>query len=83
MEIFKIWNSEIFYIILKNLRREKLKLAKLRREKVSRLKVKPNEVEQNLGNDEAKEQYNACRAEINEIYDEISNSIKIKSKCDW
>ena len=57
--------------------------AKLRREKLSRLEVKLKELEQNLGNDEAKEQYNACRRKINEIYDEISNGIKISSKCDW
>ena len=40
-------------------------------------------MEQNFSNDEAKEQYNAYRGEINEIYDEISNGIKIRSKCDW
>ena len=51
--------------------------AKLRREKLSRLEVKK------LDNGEAKEQYNAYRGEINEIYDEISNGIKIMSKYDW
>ena len=30
-----------------------------------------------------RQQYNAYRGEINEIYDEISNGIKIKSKCEW
>ena len=57
--------------------------AKLRREKLSRLEVKLKELEQNLGNDEAKEQYNAYRRKINEIYDEISNGIKIRRKYDW
>ena len=57
--------------------------AKLRRKKLSRLEVKLKKVEQNLGNDEAKEQYNAYRGEINEIYYEISNGIKVRSKCDW
>ena len=28
-------------------------------------------------------QKNACRGEINEIYDKISNGIKVRSKCDW
>ena len=60
-----------------------IRKSKLRREKLSRLEVKLKELEQNLGNDEAKEQYNACRRKINEIYDEISNGIKISSKCDW
>ena len=57
--------------------------AKLKREKLSRLEVKLTELEQNLSNDETKEQYNAYRGEINEIYNEISNGIKIRSKCDW
>ena len=36
-----------------------------------------------MSNNEAKEQYNAYLGEINEISDEISSSIKIRSKCDW
>ena len=55
---------------------------KLRREKLSCLEVKLKELEQNLSNDEAKEQYIAYRGEINIIYDEISNVIKIRSKYD-
>ena len=57
-------------------------IANLKREKLSRLEVKLTELEQNLINDKAKEQYNACRGEINEIYNEISKGIKIRSKCD-
>ena len=57
--------------------------AKLKCEKLSRLEFKLKELEQNLSNDEAEEQYNAYRGEINEIYDKISNAIKIRSKCDW
>ena len=57
--------------------------AKLKREKLSRLECKFTQLEQNLSNDEAKEQYNACRGKINEIYDKTSNGIKIRSKCDW
>ena len=57
--------------------------SKLEREKLSRLEVKLTELEQNLSNDEVKEQHNAYRGEINEIYNEISNKIKIRSKCDW
>ena len=41
-----------------------------------------SKLEQNLSNDEAKEQYNVHRGEINEIYNEISNGVKIRSKCD-
>ena len=36
-----------------------------------------SKLEQTLSNDEAKEQYNAYIGEINEIYNEISNGIKI------
>ena len=57
--------------------------AKLKHDKLSCLEVKPKELEQNVSNDEAKEQYNTYRVEMNETYDEISNSIKIRSKCDW
>ena len=39
--------------------------AKLKRQKISRLEGKLTESEQNLRNDEAKEQYNAYRDEIN------------------
>ena len=57
--------------------------AKLKHEKLSCLEVKLKELEQNVSNDEAKEQYNTYRVEMNETYDEISSSIKIRSKCDW
>ena len=57
--------------------------VKLRRDKLSCIEVKLKELKQNLRDDEAKEQYNAYRSEINEIYDEIRNGIKIKSKCNW
>ena len=48
---------------------------------MSRLEFKQKELEQNLKSDEAQEQYNAYKGEINEIYDEISNGVKIRSKC--
>ena len=50
---------------------------------MSCFEFKLKELEQNLSDDEAKELYNACRAEIKEIYGEISNGIKIRSKCNW
>ena len=57
--------------------------AKLRREKLSRLEVKLKDLEEILNHDEAKEQHNPYRGEINKTYDEISSGIKIRSKCDW
>ena len=50
--------------------------------KLSHLKWKLEELEQKLNNDEAKERYYACRGEINEIYDDTSNSIKIRES-EW
>ena len=77
MEIFLKYEIRKFFIeFSKN-------QAKLKREKLSLLQVKRKVLEQNLSNDEAKEQYNAYRGKINEIYDEISNGIKIRSKCEW
>ena len=57
--------------------------AKQRHKKLPHLEVKLNEFEQNLSNDEGKEQYNVYRGKINKICDEISNDIKIRSKCDF
>ena len=71
---YKIWKFTIEFSKNK---------AKLKREKLSHVEVRLTELEQNLSNDEAKEQYNAYRGEIIEIYNEISNGIKIRSKCDW
>ena len=51
--------------------------AKLRHEKLSCLKEKLKELEEILSNGNAKEQYNAYNDEINEIYGNISNGIKI------
>ena len=55
----------------------------MKKKKINTLEVKLKELEWNLSNDEAKEQYNTYRGEINEIYDKISNGIKIRCKCDW
>ena len=56
-------------------------ITKLKCQKSSCLEVKLKEL--NLSNDKAKEQYNAYKGKINGICDEISNSIQIRSKCDW
>ena len=38
---------------------------------------------ENLNNEKTKLQYNSFKDELNYIYEEISNSIKIKSRCNW
>ena len=58
-------------------------ITKLKCQKSSCLEVKLKDLEQNLSNDKAKEQYNAYKGKINGICDEVSNSIQIRSKCDW
>ena len=40
-------------------------------------------MEQNLYNEETKLQYNSFKDELNDIYEEISNGIKIRSRCNW
>ena len=47
------------------------------------LERKLKELEQNLNCDEKLEQYGIYKNELNDIYNDISNGIKIRSKCDW
>ena len=56
------------------------KKAKEKRENLARLEGKLKELEQNLNCEENLEQYGS---ELNYIYNDISNGIKIRSKCDW
>ena len=51
--------------------------------KEKREKGKLREFEQNLNCDENVEQCGIYRNELNNIYNDISNGIKIRSKCDW
>ena len=55
---------------------------KLKREKVSFLEKKLKDSEQNLNNEETKLQY-SFKDELNDIHEEISNGIKIRSRCNW
>ena len=59
------------------------KKAKEKRENLARLEGKLKELEQNLNCDENLEQYGIYKNELNDIYNDISNGIKIRSKCDW
>ena len=59
------------------------KKSKEKRENLARLEGKLKELEQNLNCDENLEQYGIYKNELNEIYNDISNCIKIRSKCDW
>ena len=36
-----------------------------------------------LNCNEAKDEYNVCKENLNVIYDEIRNGIKIRSRCNW
>ena len=53
--------------------------AKLKREKVSFLEKKLKDLEQNLNNEETKLQCNSFKGELNDIYEEKSNGIKIRN----
>ena len=74
MGIFKIWKFAIGYSKNK---------ANLNCDKVSFLEKKLKDLEQNLNNEETKLQYNSFKDELNYIYEEISNGIKIRSLCNW
>ena len=52
-------------------------------EKVSFLEKKLKNLQQNLNNEETKLRYNNLKDELNDIYEEISNGIKIRSRCNW
>ena len=52
-------------------------------EKVSFLEKKLKDLGQNLNNEEKKLQYNSLKDELNDIYEEISNGVKIRSRCNW
>ena len=40
-------------------------------------------MQQKLSNEETKLQYNTFKEELNDIYEEISNGIKIRNRCNW
>ena len=57
--------------------------VKLKRDKVSILEKKLKDLEQNLSHKETKLQYISFKDELNDIYGEISNVIKIRRRCNW
>ena len=57
--------------------------AKQKRQKLSILENELKNLEQNLSNEEMLHKYSTYQNEINEIYEDISNGIKIRSKCEW
>ena len=61
----------------------KNKAKNKRKEKVF-LENKINKLEQGLDdNNNNKIDYEICKGKLNEIYEDISNGIKIRSKCNW
>ena len=59
------------------------KKSKEKRENLARLEGKWKELEQNSNCDENLEQYGIYKNDSNDIYNDISNGIKIRSKCNW
>ena len=59
------------------------KKSKEKRENSAHLEGKLKELMQNLNCDENLEQYGIYKNELNDIYNDISNSIKIRSQCNW
>ena len=56
---------------------------KLKREKVPFLQQKLKDLEQNLNYEGTQLQYNSFKDKLNDIYEEISNGIKIRSRSNW
>ena len=52
-----------------------------KREKCLFLEKKLKDLEQNVNNEETKLQYNSFKDEWNDIYEQISNGIKIGRRC--
>ena len=59
------------------------KAAKVRKEQKINLEQKLKNLENNLTSEENKKLYNHYRNELETIYDHITDSIRIKSKCEW
>ena len=57
------------------------KKCKEKRENLACLEQKLKELEQNLNCDENLEQYGIHKSELNDIYNNINNGIKIRYKC--
>ena len=57
--------------------------SKENREKIARLEGKLKELEQNLNWDENLEQYGIYKSELNDICNDVSNGIKIRSRYNW
>ena len=69
MGIFKIWIPEILQLVILELK-ENLSVKNLN--EIKKLKV----LKQNLNNEETKLEYNNFKGELNDIYEEISNSTR-------
>ena len=57
--------------------------AKSMREKKLNLEKKLKLLEEKLNCKEAKDEYNVCKENLDVIYDEMANGIKIRSRCNW
>ena len=53
------------------------------REKKLNLEKKLKLLKRKLNCNEAKDEYSVCKENLNVIYDEIANGIKIRSRCNW
>ena len=69
MGIFKIWIPEILQLVILELK-ENLSVKNLN--EIKKLKV----LKQNFNNEETKLEYNNFKGELNDIYEEISNSTR-------
>ena len=58
-------------------------IAKEKRKKQHELESKLKILEKSLSCDKNIEEYHKCKADLDEIYDNIAEGVKIRSKCQW
>ena len=58
-------------------------IAKEKRKKQHELESKFKILEKSLSCDKNIEKYHKCKADLDEIYEDIAERVKIKSKCQW
>ena len=58
-------------------------IAKEKRKKQHELESKLKVLEKSLSCDKNVEEYHKCKADLDEIYDNIAIGVKIRSKCQW
>ena len=82
------FNAHLKWVYLKyNIRKLAMAFAKTKakagRERKANLEKRLDELNAIIQSQQEFEEYNDCKLELEKIYDDIAEGIKIRSKCDW